>query len=144
MDLADMLSYVAMFVGLASSIFFGIGAYNTKDSTIVEISALMWGRGARLAQCMIEQKYDYMTGASLLVISFSSQLTSRLISDSSMYMNLLEEYSFGIFYALCLSILFTTLVRCVANRLKKSAIAAHTEKIKEDTKPYSISLNPGQ
>lgn len=132
MDLTDLLSYVAMFVGLASSIFFGIGAYNTKDSTLVEISVLMWGRGARLAQCLIEQKYDYMTGASLLVISFSSQLGSKLISDSSLHLKILEAYSVGLIVALCLSLLFTALVRSVANRLKEGALTAHTEKIKED------------
>lgn len=132
MDLADLLSYIAMFVGLASSIFFGIGAYNTKDSTLVEISVLMWGRGARLAQCLIEQKYDYMTGASLLVISFSSQLGSKLISDSSLHLEILEEYFTGLIAALCLSLLFTAFVRSVANRLKEGALTAHTEKIKED------------
>ncbi len=132
MDLAELLSYVAMFVGLASSLFFGISAYNMKDSTLVEISVRMWGRGVKSAQSLIEQKYDYLTGASLLVISFSSQLASKLISDSSLHLRLLESYFIGLIAAFCLALLFTVLVRSVAKRLKEGAITTHLKKIKED------------
>lgn len=132
MDLAELLSYVAMFVGLASSLFFGIGIYNMKDSTLFEISVRMWGRGEKSAQNLIEQKYDFLTGASLLVISFSSQLASKFISGSSLHLKILEAYFVGLIAALCLSLLFIALVSSVANRLKEGALTAHTKKIKED------------
>ena len=132
MTFSDILSYFAMFIGLASSLFFGIGAYNTKANTLVETTVLMWGRGLRSAKGLIEQKYDYITGATLLALSFSSQLVSRLMFDNSWSLKIFDSYTVGLFIVVSTSILTVALVRSVVSRLKAEAIAAHTRKTNKD------------
>ena len=66
-------------LGFLSAMFFAIGALGMHPQKIMQISSSYWDANQHWGDSIAEQRADYIAGALLLLLSFSSQLAANLV-----------------------------------------------------------------
>jgi hypothetical protein len=131
MTLSDFFSFCSLIIGFFSSIYFGIGAFKISRVALWEIAVLFYGKGFRVALEMIGQKYDYITGASLLAISFLFQVVSKSLGSSLEVSIFLKSYGMAFSFAVLISGILITSVRCFVCSVRSKAIDAFIQETKD-------------
>jgi hypothetical protein len=79
MPLAQFFNLLSACLGFAAAAFFAAGALLTGPIRISRISTSYWDANVHWADSICDQRADYISGALLLVLSFSFQLWANLI-----------------------------------------------------------------
>lgn len=73
------LNILAACVGFISASFFSVGVLRMKIEDMAYSATILWDTNQHLADSIASQRADYITGALLLVLSFSLQLAANLV-----------------------------------------------------------------
>lgn len=79
MELSKFLNILGSCIGFMSALFFAIGALFTSPKDIFNTASMRWDINQYWADSIADQRADYITGALLLVLSFSLLLSANLI-----------------------------------------------------------------
>lgn len=79
MTLATVIELSAAALGLFSGVFFCVGVLHVKDSTLEIIATSFYDSGFTLAKELVQQKSEFIFGASLLFLSFLVQVVGKFL-----------------------------------------------------------------
>ena len=79
MLLSTFLNILGASLGFLSAMLFAIGALGMHPRKIMQISSSYWDANQHWGDSIAEQRADYIAGALLLLLSFSSQLAANLV-----------------------------------------------------------------
>ncbi|MEI6302803.1 MAG: hypothetical protein WCR74_15275 [Betaproteobacteria bacterium] len=83
MLLSTYLNILGACLGFISAMFFAIGALGMHPQNILKISTSYWDANQHWADSIADQRADYIVGALLLILSFSSQLAANLVPSDA-------------------------------------------------------------
>jgi hypothetical protein len=83
MPLSAFLNIIGLCLGLMSATFYSIGALTMTPTKIQKVAANYWDSNQHWSDCIADQRADYIVGALLLLLSFSSQLWAALIPSTA-------------------------------------------------------------
>lgn len=83
MLLSTYLNILGACLGFISAMFFAIGALGMHPQNILKISTSYWDANQHWADSIADQRADYIAGALLLILSFSSQLAANLVPSDA-------------------------------------------------------------
>ena len=83
MLLSTFLNILGACIGFMSASFFAYGALTMTAEKINIIAATYWDANQHWGDSIAEQRADYIAGALLLLLSFSSQLAANLVPSAS-------------------------------------------------------------
>ncbi len=92
----------------------------------------MWGKGVITAHSSIRQRYDYVSGILLVIMSIVLQVSSILCHDSTLKILVFETFFSKICVSFLLPMMLVLLIYSVSNRRKMRAIDEFNEAIKMD------------
>lgn len=81
MSLSVFLNILGLCLGFMSAIFFSVGALTMTPDKIRKVASTYWDINENWGHSIAEQRADYIVGALLLLLSFSSQLSATLIPE---------------------------------------------------------------
>lgn len=102
MSFDSWLSITTSMFGLCAGIFFARGIYKLDKQTIKLISSACIQSNPYLEKSLLYQKYDYMMGCYLIILTFILQIISKLLSFSilsfklTFYLNILLVFEMGV------------------------------------------------
>jgi len=121
MTLENIIQITSQIVGLFAALLFCRGGLQVTDKSINKIAFSMWNKGYEIALGMIQQKYDFIGGAILLIISFSFQLVTLTFSEKLSSINIGLKSS-GILISLSFSLIIVIFVYTLALHHRKESI----------------------
>ena len=83
MLLSTFLNILGACIGFISALFFAFGALMMTAEKINIIAATYWNANQHWGDSIADQRADYIAGALLLLLSFSSQLAANLVPSAS-------------------------------------------------------------
>lgn len=83
MLLSTFLNILGASIGAMSAMFFAFGALFASPKDMYEITSLKWDVNQHWADSIAAQRADYIAGALLLLLSFSSQLAANLVHPNA-------------------------------------------------------------
>jgi hypothetical protein len=83
MTLAAFLNVIGLCIGFMSAIFFAVGALTMTPTKILKVAASYWDANQHWGDSIADQRADYIVGALLLLLSFSSQLLANLVPPTA-------------------------------------------------------------
>ncbi len=122
MLLAAFLNIIGASLGFLSAMFFAIGALGMHPQKIMQISSSYWDANQHWGDSIAEQRADYIAGALLLLLSFSSQLAANLVQPDTAP-SLLQPRGCAI-----AEIVAVVLVLLVSTGLLRNAVAKSTKR----------------
>ena len=132
MLLSTLLNILGASLGFLSAMFFAIGALGMRPQKIMQISSSYWDANQHWGDSIAEQRADYIAGALLLLLSFSSQLAANLV-PSTLQPSLLQPLGCAIaeIVAVVLALLVSTVLlrNAVAKTTKTKVRRLQAEKI---------------
>ena len=95
MLLSTFLNILGACIGFISALFFAFGALMMTAEKINIIAATYWNANQHWGDSIADQRADYIAGALLLLLSFSSQLAANLVPPTSAP-SLLQPFGYAI------------------------------------------------
>ena len=132
MLLSTFLNILGACLGFISALFFAFGALMMTAEKINIIAATYWNANQHWGDSIADQRADYIAGALLLLLSFSSQLAANLV-PSTLQPSLLQPLGCAIaeIVAVVLALLVSTVLlrNAVAKTTKTEVRRLQAEKI---------------
>jgi len=121
LTLSTFLNILGSCIGFLSALFFAAGAIFTSPKLVFNIAKSYWDINSHWADSICDQRANYIAGALLLLLSFSSQLSANLIQPETQS---LPFQPFGCAIAEIIAVL-TFLLLCAV--LLRNAVAKSTK-----------------
>jgi hypothetical protein len=119
MLLSMFFNILAACIGFMASIFFAIGALTMTPAKIQKVAATYWDSNQHWGDSIADQRADYIVGALLLLLSFSSQLAATLIPQD-IQLSLLQPLGCAIAETISVVVLLLVCSALLRNAIAKS------------------------
>lgn len=84
MSLQTLLSIIAASIGFVSGVWLCVGSALIKPSRIAQADDDSWDAAPGIAEALISQSAEYLTGGLLLLVSFALQVVAASVSAATL------------------------------------------------------------
>ena len=84
MSLQTLLSIIAASIGFVSGVWLCVGAVFIKPAQIVRAADESWDAEPNIAETLITQSAEYLTGGFLLIVSFGLQVVAASVPTANL------------------------------------------------------------
>jgi hypothetical protein len=118
MSLATLIQILAACVGVIGSLFFAVGVMRQSVDAMGRLSGSYWDSNPHMPPMLAAQKADYLFGGCLIVLAFTVQFSSFLVSEKYMILNAMQAQWAPWVAAVATAIIFM-LLRFASRRVAK-------------------------
>lgn len=131
MDIITVIDISAATFGLFSGLFFCVGVLHVKQATLETIATSFYGAGFTLARELVQQKSEFIFGASLLFLSFLVQVGGKFLSANVAHISATSSSLYGAALGLGVPTITLLLIYIPYRLHRKKALSVFMEAIND-------------
>jgi hypothetical protein len=143
MPMSMLIQLVAASTGVIGSMFFAIGVMRQTVSAMADLSGTYFDWNPHMVTALAAQKADYLFGGGIIVVAFSLQLLSFLVSPENVVPQVLPSGAVPWIVVVATVIIFLFLLR-VANNVARRFEAQIYARLKEKSEILRRELEEQQ